>query len=47
VARPRAGRPAGLLRRVWRTERYRMHRRGPLPYASAIAAAALLTLVGG
>jgi prepilin peptidase CpaA len=47
VARPPAGRPAGLLRRIWRAERYRIHRRGPLPYAWAIAAGALLMLVRG
>jgi prepilin peptidase CpaA len=51
VRRPRAlgsklARP-GLLRRIWRAECYRIHRRGPLPYASAIAAGSLLMLVRG
>ena len=40
-------RPPGLLRRVWRAERYRISRRGPLPYASAIVAGALLVLFKG
>lgn len=47
VAAPRGARPRALLARIWRTERYRMHRRGPLPYASAIAAGALFVLVKG
>lgn len=37
-------RPPGLLRRVLRAEAWRIRRRGPLPYAVAIAAGALLTL---
>jgi prepilin peptidase CpaA len=41
-----AARPAGLLRRAWRAEQFRIRRRGPLPYASAIAAGALLVLAG-
>ncbi len=43
-------RPAGLLRRVWRAERWRITRRAPLPYGIAIAcggAWALLTAAGG
>jgi prepilin peptidase CpaA len=47
VARPSSARPPGWLARIARAERYRMHRRGPLPYASAIAAGALLTLARG
>jgi prepilin peptidase CpaA len=39
--------PPGLLRRICRAEHYRIHRRGPLPYASAIAAGALLVLFKG
>jgi prepilin peptidase CpaA len=40
-------RPHALLRRICRAERYRIHRRGPLPYASAIAAGALFVLFEG
>jgi prepilin peptidase CpaA len=48
VTRPScAPRPLGLLRRVCRAERYRMSRRGPLPYGSAIAAGALIALFRG
>jgi prepilin peptidase CpaA len=47
VARPPSARPPGWLARIARAERYRMHRRGPLPYASAIAAGALLVLMKG
>lgn len=35
-----------LLRRVWRAERWRLRRGGPLPYACAIAAGALFSLSG-
>jgi len=43
---PRAAgpRPRGLLARVLRAEAWRLRRRGPLPYAVAIAGGALLTL---
>jgi len=43
---PRAAgpRPRGLLGRVLRVEAWRLRRRGPLPYAVAIAGGALLTL---
>jgi prepilin peptidase CpaA len=44
---PRAPPPLGLLQRVCRAERYRMSRRGPLPYGSAIAAGALIALFRG
>jgi prepilin peptidase CpaA len=37
VPRPQPVRPHGLLRRVIRCELWRLHRRGPLPYAAAIA----------
>ena len=39
-----AGRQAGLLARVLRAERWRIHRGGPLPYACAIALGALFIL---
>ena len=42
--------PAGSrtpLRRVLRAEGWRIRRRGPLPYACAISAGGLLTLLGG
>lgn len=42
--------PAGSrtpLRRVLRAENWRIRRRGPLPYACAISAGGLLTLLGG
>lgn len=38
VAPPGPRRPAGLLARTLRAERWRIRRRGPLPYACAIAA---------
>ncbi len=44
---PRRGRPRGLLRRFLRCERRRLHRRGPLPYAVAIAAGTLLVMLQG
>lgn len=37
-------RPAGLVQRVWRAERRRIHRGLSLPYSCAIAAGAMLTL---
>jgi prepilin peptidase CpaA len=40
-------RPAGLIRRVCRVERYRIRHRGPLPYGSAIAAGTLFVLLRG
>lgn len=46
-ARPASGRPAGLLARLLRCERRRLRRRGPLPYAVAIAAATLFVLFQG
>jgi prepilin peptidase CpaA len=39
---PALGRPHGLLRRVLRCELWRLHRRGPLPYAAAIATGGVL-----
>ena len=44
---PCVPRPLGLLRRICRAERYRISRRGPLPYGSAIAAGALIALFRG
>jgi prepilin peptidase CpaA len=38
VERPRGPRPSGFLRRALRCEQWRLSRRGPLPYAAAIAA---------
>jgi prepilin peptidase CpaA len=40
-------RPSGLIRRVCRVERRRIQHRGPLPYASAIAAGTLFVLLRG
>jgi prepilin peptidase CpaA len=45
--RPAPGRRTGLLRRVLKAEAWRIHRRGPLPYAAAIAAGTILTLFPG
>ena len=39
--------PRTPLRRVLRAENWRIRRRGPLPYACAISAGGLLTLLGG
>ena len=41
-----AGRKSGRLQRVWRCERRRLSRRGPLPYAVAIAAGTLSLMIG-
>ncbi len=46
-ARPPPGRPAQLLARLWRCERWRLRRRGPLPYAVAIAAGTLFVMWQG
>ncbi len=43
--RPPADRPAGLLRRALRCELRRLRRRGPLPYAAAIATGGLFAIV--
>ena len=45
LSRPVAARPASLVARLLRCERWRLRRRGPLPYAVAIAAGALLALL--
>ncbi len=47
VGAPSATRPAHLPARILRAEQWRLHRRGPLPCASAIAAGAALTLTLG
>lgn len=44
VRRPRAGPRVGLLSRLSKAELWRLSRRGPLPYAVAISAGALLTI---
>ncbi len=46
-ARPTRGRPSELLRRLLRCEHWRLRRRGPLPYAVAIAAGTLFALLQG
>ena len=43
---PVSTRPAGIFRRVVRVELWRVHRRGPLPYAVAIALGTMTQLVG-
>jgi prepilin peptidase CpaA len=47
VPAPRSRRPASLLWRIVIVECRRIHRRASLPYATAITAAALLTLARG
>jgi prepilin peptidase CpaA len=47
IARARAVRPAGILARAWRAERFRLRRGGPVPYAVAIALGTALGLLGG
>jgi prepilin peptidase CpaA len=47
VPPPSPVRPLSYLRRYWRLEQRRLQRRGPLPYATAIAAGATFILLGG
>ncbi len=47
VAAPAGAYPPGRLRRILWAERRRIHRHSPIPYASAIAAGALLVLYKG
>ncbi len=47
VPKPPSGRPRSRLRRYLRLEQRRLHRRGPLPYATAIAAGAAFILLRG
>lgn len=47
VPPPAPVRPLSYLRRYWRLEQRRLQRRGPLPYATAIAAGATFVLLGG
>ncbi len=47
IRTPSTAKPQGLLGRIMKAERWRVARRGPLPYASAIAAGALLIVFGG
>ncbi len=44
LARLGGSRAAGLVKRVLRAEAWRIGRRGPLPYALAISASAIITL---
>ncbi len=43
----RQQRPSDIIRRVLKAERWRIARRGPIPYASAIAAGALCMILRG
>jgi len=43
--RHQSARPCGLVRRAWRCELRRLRRRGPLPYAAAIAAGGVFAIV--
>jgi prepilin peptidase CpaA len=45
VTRPRAGRPRTIVARIAKAERWRLSRRGPLPYAVAIAGGSVLSLL--
>ena len=45
VARPECGRRHTLLGRLLKAERWRLSRRGPLPYATAIAGGSLISLL--
>lgn len=42
-----SARPHGILRRLWRIEGWRIRRGAPLPYACAIAAGCIFTIVAG
>lgn len=44
VPRPHAGQRTGFLARLAKAEMWRLHRRGPLPYAVAISAGALVMI---
>lgn len=44
VTRPVAGRPGTVLGRLVKAEQWRLSRRGPLPYAVAIAGGSLISL---
>lgn len=45
IRKPRASRRGSFLRRVLRVEAWRIGRRGPLPYACAIAGGAIVTFL--
>ncbi|MBV8616146.1 MAG: prepilin peptidase [Acetobacteraceae bacterium] len=47
VPRPAPGARRSLPARLLKAEAWRVHRRGPLPYAAAIAAGCLFTLLPG
>lgn len=44
---PHPAGPHGILRRLWRIEGWRIRRGAPLPYACAIAAGCIFTIVAG
>jgi prepilin peptidase CpaA len=44
VTRPAAGPRRGFLARIAKAERWRLSRRGPLPYATAIAGGSIIAL---
>jgi prepilin peptidase CpaA len=46
-SRPPPGKPVGMLRRIMRCEHWRLRRRGPLPYAVAIAVGIMFALMQG
>ena len=47
IRTPSKAKPQSLVGRIVKAERWRIARRGPLPYASAIAAGALVIVLGG
>lgn len=47
LSSPAPGRPTRLISRLLRCERWRLRRRGPLPYAVAIAAGTISALLHG
>ena len=47
LPRPPPDKPHGMLARVIRTERWRLRRGGPLPYAVAIAAGVVFVVIRG
>ena len=47
IRKPSRTKPQSMVGRILRAERWRVARRGSLPYASAIAAGALLIVFGG
>ena len=47
ISRPGNAKPAGLMQRAFRAERWRLRRGGPMPYAVAIACGAVFVLSHG